>query len=104
VDQRTLAQLATEALQVQDACNLSGVVHAWSRSIRRLREIRPELGTDAINKHPINVMFSDKVGHLTNSENGSWCADAWQECVAMSNTDAEQPVTTPAPVPDGRPF
>jgi hypothetical protein len=38
-DERTLAQLAQEALTVQDACNLSGVVHGWSRSISRLREL-----------------------------------------------------------------
>jgi len=53
-DNRTLAELAKEALDVQDACNLSGVVHAWSRAITRLREVTGALSTTVINEHPIN--------------------------------------------------
>lgn len=64
-DDRTLANLAGEAIVVQDACNLSGVVHAWSRSIRRLRELLPDAGTDEINRHPINVLFADKCADLS---------------------------------------
>jgi hypothetical protein len=63
-DTRTLAQLAEEALFVQGACNLSGVVHAFSRSISRLRELCPAQGTDFYNTHPLCVLFTDKIAHL----------------------------------------
>src|SRR5262245_49583869 len=37
-DERTIQDLAQEALDVQNACNLSGVVYGWGRSISRLRD------------------------------------------------------------------
>jgi hypothetical protein len=64
-DERTLAQLAQEALTVQDACNLSGVVHGWSRSISRLRELLPGAGTNEINRHPISQMWAYKIYEMT---------------------------------------
>ena len=51
---RSLKELAQEALDVQDACNLSGVVHGWSRSISELRANLGGAGTDDINNHYIN--------------------------------------------------
>lgn len=66
-DTRTLQQLAKEALMVQGACNLSGVVHGWSRAMRRLCELC-DLGTDGRNRHPINVLWADKVKHLTGDD------------------------------------
>lgn len=67
-DTRTLQQLAKESLDVQDACNLSGVVHGFSRSITRLRELLPNAGTDDINTHPICVIWADKIAHLTRTQ------------------------------------
>lgn len=67
-DNRTMAGLAKEALAVQDACNLSGVVHAFSRSIRRLRELAKAEGiesTDAINRHCICTVWAIAIGRLT---------------------------------------
>jgi hypothetical protein len=65
---RTLAQLAQEALDVQGACNLSGVVLGWGRAITELRRNLPQLGTDEINRHPINRLWADKVAHLTGTQ------------------------------------
>lgn len=62
-DTRTLADLAREALQVQDACNLSAVVHSFSRSISRLRVLL-QGGTDALNEHPICQLWADKIASL----------------------------------------
>jgi hypothetical protein len=65
---RTLKDLAKEALDVQDACNLSGVVHSFSRVITDLREIARAEGwedTDKINAHPVCVLFADKIVSLT---------------------------------------
>jgi hypothetical protein len=62
---RTIAELAKEALDVQNASNLSGLIQSWSESIRELRENLPNAGTDEINRHPINALWSYKVVDLT---------------------------------------
>lgn len=80
-DRRTMADLAREALQVQDACNLSGVVLGFGRSIIRLRRLLEEQNqgsTDRINQHPVCVLWSSKIDSLTGSQKlgASW---AWAE-------------------------
>ena len=76
-DERTIAQLAEEVLAVQDACNLSG------RSIVRLHRLFPDYGTDAINMHPINQLWADKVAHLTETQDSnSPTLSAAYDCVA----------------------
>lgn len=70
-DTRTLKELANEALMVQDACNLSGVVLSWSRAIMRLRTVLGEIqpfDTTTLNEHPINKLWADKVAHLTGTQ------------------------------------
>jgi hypothetical protein len=67
---KPLWQLAQEAIDMQDACNLSGVVHSWHRSISDLRlhgRAHPTLvtGTAWLNEHPINRLFASKVHDLT---------------------------------------
>lgn len=66
---KTMQELAKDAMQVQDACNLSGVVHGWSRAmkdlIQNLRDSGQYTGTDQINSHPINRMWASKVHDLT---------------------------------------
>jgi hypothetical protein len=64
-DQREIA-LAKEALAVQDACNVSGVVHTFSRAMIKLWEVANDRmqGTDWVNHHPIVQIFTDKCAHL----------------------------------------
>lgn len=105
---KTLQELAKQALQVQDASNLSGVVISWADAIRELRATLREhhavTDTHAINTHPINVMWSSKVGSMTGSESMLTLAQATIECqalesglspLAMGERDIawEQPVT-----------
>jgi hypothetical protein len=66
----TIQQLAQQALDVQDACNLSGVVSSFAKGMdviwseaRRLNH-----GTDWVNKHPISVLFADKIAHLSGTQ------------------------------------
>ena len=54
----TMQQAAREALQVQDACNLSGVVLAFGRI---LTGPLSHLDTAARNRHPISKLFADKL-------------------------------------------
>lgn len=77
---RTLKQLAEEAVLVQDACNLSGVVHAFSQAMRDLREIARREGwesTARLNQHPIAVLYSSKIASLTGSEQEHSFKYAW---------------------------
>lgn len=63
---RTLKELAKEALDVQDACNLSGVAHGFARAMTDLGE--HTRGTDERNKHPVAVLWADKIAHLTGTQ------------------------------------
>ncbi len=84
-DTRTMADLAREALQVQDACNLSGVVHSFSRSIARLRVLLREQGTESttdINLHPICQLWADKIRSLAGSQDYS---DAYDIVSKLAN-------------------
>lgn len=72
-DNRTINDLANEVMFAQDACNLSGLVYAWSRAMKRLCVLLREQGqndTDARNTHPINVLWASKVASLTQCESG----------------------------------
>jgi hypothetical protein len=68
---RTINQLAQVAIDVQDACNLTGVIYSFSECMSDLRLLaRAEgwEGTDKLNRHPIAVLFSSKIASLTYSE------------------------------------
>jgi hypothetical protein len=56
----------SNALAVQDACNLSGVVHGFAEAMHALCD--EKLDTSARNHHPIAVLFSSKIAALTGSE------------------------------------
>lgn len=67
-DTRTEQELIQEALDVQNACNLSGVVHSFSRGITRLWAIQRENGDGAftidINRHRYCRLFASKIESL----------------------------------------
>lgn len=77
---KTLKELAQEALEVQNACNLCGVAQSFARVMRDLNELG--LGTDRTNKHPIAILWADKIAQLSGTQNlghedvmmaYSWC-------------------------------
>ena len=59
-----------DALMVQSACNLSGVVHSFSEILSRLVKEAQEQGkgTAWINTHPICILFAEQIKHLTTSD------------------------------------
>lgn len=64
----TLPEAAQEALDVQNACNLSGVAHSFSKVLSEaMWPAANELGegTQWVNQHPISVLFVDKLVSLT---------------------------------------
>lgn len=58
-----------DALQVQNACNLSGVVRSWAEAMEPIWAEARALGkgNDYVNTHPVNVLFAEQVYHLTGS-------------------------------------
>lgn len=81
---KSLKELAQSALDVQSACNLSGVVHSFSRDITDLREhLTKEMGdnfsTTALNEHPICFLYSVQIAHLTKTNVMSDDFDAYSK-------------------------
>lgn len=66
--QPCLCKLAQDAIDVQDACNLSGVVRGFVRAIDDLRKLMPTLDTSGVRYHPISVLWANKIADLTGSE------------------------------------
>lgn len=59
----TIKQAAQRALDVQDACNLSGVVNTLA-DITRLMRMALDMDTPTCNRHPIVTMFLLKLCEL----------------------------------------
>ena len=76
---RTIQELAIDALQVQHACNLSGVAYDFSKAIAELRTLLPEAGTNEINTHPISKLWAYKMADLAEVEFET-VADAMKAC------------------------
>ncbi len=55
-----------EAVQVQEACNLSAVVHSMDETMSDLWAMARALGkgTDWVNNHPICRLYASKIAHL----------------------------------------
>ena len=70
------------ALDVQNACNLSGIVHAWSRVMPKIWQEAEQTGegTDFVNEHPINVLYASKVASLTKCDDVNDFIDAYDQC------------------------
>ncbi len=61
-----LKVLALQAVEVQDASNLSGVVHTFDKVVSHLHSHSWHLkkGTAWVNRHPITQAFVDKLASL----------------------------------------
>lgn len=73
------------AILVQDACNLSGVVHSFSRIVSKVHatlavERDGKFSTDDVNRHPICVMYASKIASLTGCELSLNFNEAYKVC------------------------
>lgn len=86
---RTLRDLAREALQVQDACNISGVAHGFARAMSSLCDLG--LATDERNRHPITILWVDKLAHLSGyrQDFSSHISDAYAEVSKLASQEGE---------------
>ena len=71
-----------DAIVVQDACNLSGIVIGFAKVMDKLcqESQRLGMGTDWRNTHPIAIMYSDKIASLTHSGSAESYSQAYTEC------------------------
>ena len=71
-----------DAINVQDACNLSGVVRSWAKVMSKIwDEARARgAGTQFVNEHPINVMYASKVASLTGAGDSFQFSTAYVAC------------------------
>jgi hypothetical protein len=69
-DRPTLQEAADDALAVQNASNISGVVNAFARAMMAvLDDCRSKgEGTDAARRHPITILFMDKLNDMCGRE------------------------------------
>jgi hypothetical protein len=59
----SMEQVYRDADQIQNASNLSGVLHAWAAMSRLVREDAERMGT-RYERHPVNVLLVSKVVSL----------------------------------------
>jgi len=86
---RSERDLFAEALAVQDACNLCGVAQSFARAMRDLLDIARGLGqgTDWANRHPVSVLWIDKMASLAEIQGDSFSCYAAAYEAARRATD-----------------
>jgi hypothetical protein len=90
----TESEMAQVALQVQDAVNLSGVVHRFSGVLTELWRVANERneGTLWVNTHPVSVLFADKIADLAQSRLSQRYSEAYARCGALAGASLSQNV------------
>ena len=84
---------AVDALQCQDACNLSGVAYSFSSYLKTLWDVsnlltaipessQPGYGTAWVNQHPIIRLFVNKLADLSLS-GACWSDNCAGDCEAL---------------------
>jgi hypothetical protein len=95
------ATLCRAAIDVQDACNLTGVVYSFADIMRRLRMLHPTEGTDFFNHHHVAVMFSSKIADMTGSERDLHFSTAYRRCREEVNDEIQLPENASTHEPRG---
>lgn len=77
---QSLADVAREAIQIQDACNLSGVAHSFLDAIATIRNSAS--GTREVNTHAIVTLYVSKFASLNGTDClCSDCMDAFSKAM-----------------------
>lgn len=86
----SITKAAKEAILVQDSCNLSGVVHAFSEVLDTLwnEATRMGKGTDWVNRHAISKLFCDKMADLSGARSFDDFSKAYAECRKLVEVQA----------------
>ena len=89
----TLQEASRDALAVQNACNVSGVVLAFGRAMSAVMDdcCKPGGGGPvAARHHPITVLFMDKLNDMCgrNIKQIDYC-EAYEKCSKMAGETVE---------------
>ena len=78
-----LARIAQDAMAVQSACNLSGVVLSFAQAMRVLNDEmrKANQGMDFVRNHPVTRLFVEQISFLGG---GADYSEAYSECEKMS--------------------
>jgi hypothetical protein len=88
---QTTQHAAQAALDVQDACNLSGVVRSFVEAIDAIRRDPAFTGTDFVNQHPIAQLFASKIEDLTRVNYDTMTfSKAYDACKALAASSQVQ--------------
>ena len=60
----TLQELAKEAIEVQDACNIGGVSQRFAKVVQEVRQHYTVMNTGSWNQHPIIQLWASKIHSL----------------------------------------
>ena len=88
---RTISQLASEAMKVQNACNPLGVANSYVPAltdlVNALRANGQDASTQAVCDHPINRLWVSKLHDLAGMglSDVQAYSEAWFECEAIAN-------------------
>jgi hypothetical protein len=79
-----------DAINVQDACNLSGVVKSLARVMDKIWDEAREgnRGTDWVNRHPIVRLYIEQLVYLNHGGMGD--SDSYQSSYAMVKKRIEE--------------
>lgn len=84
----TLQQAAKLAIDIQDACNLSGVLGSFNTIVHDVlwpEARRLNKGTDWVNQHPICTLFLDKLCDLNRVQREvTGFSQAYDKCERLS--------------------
>jgi hypothetical protein len=88
----TIKEAAKEALAVQNASNLSGVVRTFRDCLDTLWDEAHATGkgTAFVNQHPIAVLFADKIADLSGAKAyglGTVYSRSYDECRRLAGED-----------------
>lgn len=72
-DERTLRELAEQALSIQGAVNLCGLAQSFAGVMARLMTLHENAATATVNEHPITIVWLDKLTGLAGIQSvGAW--------------------------------
>lgn len=87
---KTINQAAAAAIQVQSACNLSGVVRSYAEALAILLRQPDCTGSEWVARHPVSVLFAVQVAWLTGIAGESHAdgySAAYAACVALASAE-----------------
>lgn len=82
----TMKQMAQMALDIQNACNLSGVARSFAEVTAAMRQAPHNFDTATCNCHPVTVLFVDKLNSLCGMTTMDILA-IYRECERLAGTD-----------------